>query len=979
MPHQNMRKFLGLLSVMLVLATAGVQAAPQIRVTGTVIDSRSKEPLPGVLVEVSGTATSSARNVMSDIDGQFNVSVPAGTYTFKFSYLGYRDLEKIFDISESQTNLGIIGMDLDSEDIEAVVFEVPAMRTSQKGDTVIYNAAAFKVAADADTESLLAKMPGIMISADGTVEAQGEEIKKILVDGKEFFGEDVSTAIKNLPAEMVQSVEIFNKLSDQAEFTGLDDGEGYKAINIVTVNRNNTSVFGKLAGSYGYPKYYSAGGNVNIFNGDTRLSVIGLANNLNQQNFAFEDILGVVNNSGSSSGRGRMQGGGGGGGRGGGGMGMGGFFVRPMDGISSVQSIGLNYSDTWGRHDRVEVSGSYFFNHSRNHNDYYSETWRTPGTEYEDAAGSSLANNYNHRLNARIEYNINDNQSIMIRPWFSFQSYDSELMSQTDISDLAPEGVIPLRSIVSDSNGDRNGYNAGLFALYRLKLGKPGRTITINASGNFSKNEARQLSEDLYYIPKFYQTAQADSVAMQRIFSNSHSYSAGAGATYTEPINTKSQLSLEYRFSYQYSDADRLTYLWDPMLELISPQYSELLSSINNSGYMTQRVGPGYRYANGNTNISASVMYQYSMLDNNVELPVRVTPYLKYTFNNVVYFGMANINIDPQNSLRINLSSRTGNPSISQLQDIPDFTSSTTVRGGNPALVPSYSHYLNTNYVRSDIARGQTFTVSLGLQYTSDYIGDSLVTYSANRPFIIPGSDNLLQPGQRYSRYANIGNSWQIRTGLSYGLPVKFLGSNLNFNVGAIFSQTPNILDGERFMRTEQYYNGGIQLSSNISQNVDFTLRYDGSYNIAGSQLEGTLEKDRFVNQYVSANLKWVFWRGFTFTGSAAWTQNRGITDDYNEHYLLCNLFIGKKVFRNRLGEVSLGVNDLFNQNTSFRRTVASSYIQNITNLAIGRYISLQFIYNLRSFGGGQSSAPADNFQRPQGGMPAGGPPPMMR
>jgi len=971
------------LLVLLLTAAQAYAAAPG-RITGTVVDAADGESLPGAVVEVVPVGgDGSSKSAMSEVNGRFTVaSVPYGDYTVRVSFLGYADFEKEVTVEAPVLDLGRIEMRLDDNEIEAVVLEVPAMRTSQKGDTVVYNASAFKVAADADTESLLAKMPGIMISADGTVEAQGEEIQKVFVDGKEFFGDDVSTAIKNLPAEVVENVEVFNKLSDQAEFTGLDDGEGYKALNIVTSESKRRGQFGKLYAAYGYPKYYTAGGNVNIFEGDSRISIIGLANNLNQQNFSFEDILGVVNTGGSSSSGGRM------GGRRGG---MGSFLVRPMDGISTVQAVGVNYSDTWGRRDNMEVTASYFFNHSKNRNEFVNETWQNPGSQYDYETGASGAENYNHRFNARIDYKINDNQNLMLRPYFRYQKYTGTESSQTDMSELEDDVEEAIQSILGSDGSDRSGYNAGLSALYRMKLGKQGRTLTFNLDGSYSKNRELQLVEEYYYLPRYAEGMVADSVANQRIAGDSYSYSLGGGLTYTEPLGKRSQLNLEYRINYDYSDAEKLTYLWDPVLELISPELSEELSTMNNSGYLTHRAGPGYRYSDGKTNVSASLMYQYSTLDNATEYPATVAPYVNYSFNNLVYSAMANVNFDAQNTLRIHARSRTNNPSVSQLQDVPDFSNSTYVRGGNAALRPAYTNRLHAFYINSNVAKGQTFTVMLGAEYTSDYIGDSIVTYDASRPFVIPNSTNVLQQGQRYARYANIGNSWSVRAGLSYGLPLKFLGSNLNFNVGATFAQTPNIVDGARFMRSENYFDGGVQLSSNISENIDFTILYNGSYNIASGISNGVRTDDRFVNQYASASIKWVIWKGITFTGNASYTQYKGITNKYDEQYVLCNLYIGKKIFRSQLGEISIGVNDLFNQNTSFRRTVQSSYIQNSTNLAIGRYISLQFVYNLRNFGKKATRAANqyDNFdtggsgsvgvQRP-GGMPGpGGPPPHVR
>lgn len=956
-----MKRILGLFAILLITATTAYSANTG-NITGVLQDASNNEPLIGALIKVTDTTGRLQEKVYStESGGKISIKgLPYGHYKLVFSFLGFSELETTVTLNSGSINLGTLQMTLSSIGIKSIVFEAPSIRTSQKGDTVIYNAASFKVASDAAAEGLLSKMPGIMIASDGTVEAQGETVQKVFVDGKEFFGEDVGTAIKNLPAEVVESVQVFNKLSDKAEFTGLDDGEGYKALNIVTTESKRQGQFGKLYAAYGYPDYYTAGGNVNLFNGDSRISIIGLANNLNQQNFSFEDILGVVNTGGSSSGSGRM-------GRHGGGAG--GFMVRPMDGISTVQAIGVNYSDTWGKRDNVSVTGSYFFNHSKNRNDYTTQTWQNDQNltdqQYDSEIGNSRASNYNHRFNAKIDYKINDNQNLMIRPSFRYQSYAENYFSNTDIDSIRGGLTTPVKNIRSGYDNERSGYNAGINALYRAKLGKDGRTLTVNLDGNYNNNDYLQRIEEYTYIPRYIESAIADSVGNKNIISDSYSYRLNGSVSYTEPINKTSQINVDYRATYNYSDGDTRTYLWDPVLEIINPNFSEQLSTINNSGYMTQRVGPGYRYSEGKTSFSASVMYQHSMLNNSITFPVRENPYEKHSFSNVIYSAMGNINFNAQNSIRIFARSMTRNPSISQLQDIADFSNSTQIIVGNSSLKPTYTHYANAYYVNSNIAKGRTFTLSGGLQYTTDYIGDSIVTYNASTPPVIPNSDEeTLASGQRYSKYVNMGNSWQAYGNISYGFPIRFIASNLTLNAGAIFSRTPSIMNGEKYTRDEMYYSGGAQLSSNISENIDFTLNYNGSYNIARSSVAGRNSNDTFVNQYASASIKWVFWKGFTFTGNASYSQYRGISTDYNEEYILCNLYIGKKIFRNQLGEISIGVNDLFDQNKSFRRTVNASAIENSTSLAIGRYIALQFVYNLRLFGKGasRSASQYDNF-----------------
>ena len=289
-----------LLTLFVALLATSVFAQQRGTLTAKVVDAGTGEGVPGAVVTITSAKTpDKPKQLLTAYAGALSVpSLAYGDYTLEISFLGYETHKSEFRIGASKLDLGTLELK-EGLRIETVVKEAQ-LRTSQKGDTVSYNAGAFKVTSDADVEGLLKKMPGITVT-DGTVEAQGEEVKKVFVDGKEFFGEDVTTAIKSLPAQAVDRVEVYNKLSDAAEFSGMDDGEGYKAINIVTHANMRQGQFGKLYAGYGYDAdtktesqhKYIAGGNVNIFQGDTRISLIGLFNNVNQQNFSFEDILNV--------------------------------------------------------------------------------------------------------------------------------------------------------------------------------------------------------------------------------------------------------------------------------------------------------------------------------------------------------------------------------------------------------------------------------------------------------------------------------------------------------------------------------------------------------------------------------------------------------------------------------------------------------------------------------------------------------------
>ncbi|MBQ5831153.1 MAG: carboxypeptidase regulatory-like domain-containing protein, partial [Alistipes sp.] len=408
-----MKKFFSTILFLCIAVGAYAQSG---RITMTVVDAASKSGVVGAVVEIYNVNKPDDKKYFTTgEDGKITIPSRAyGDYEMVITYIGYEDKKVPVKIDSETEALGNVELAESTTRIETVTKTVQAIRASQSGDTISYNADAFKVASDADVEGLLKKMPGIQVS-DGQVTAQGEAIQKIFVDGKEFFGDDVATAISTLPAQIIQSIEVFNKLSDQAEFSGRDDGDSYKALNLITRAGMRQGVFGKVYGGYGYQpetdrvtdhNKYMIGGNVNIFNGDSRTTVTGLLNNINQQNFSFQDILGVA-----------------GGGMGGRGGGMGGGFMRGRQGgIANVASLGLNYSNNW-KDNKIKLQASYFYNRTRSKNLNEQTTWyeaplENMGTKEQSAFSDNK--NYNHRFNDRFDWRLADNQSIMTRTNFSF-------------------------------------------------------------------------------------------------------------------------------------------------------------------------------------------------------------------------------------------------------------------------------------------------------------------------------------------------------------------------------------------------------------------------------------------------------------------------------------------------------------------------------------------------------------------------------
>ena len=955
---------------LMLIATLGF--AQRGTISATVFDAETGESVIGAVVSAAPVEQpDKAQHTTTGYGGKFTTpALPYGNYKLVVSFMGYNNHEAEVKVDKAKVDLGKIELKAGVE-IESVVKEVKAIRASSKGDTISYNASAFKVTQDADVEGLLKKMPGITVT-DGKVETQGEEVKKIFVDGKEFFGEDVTTAIKSLPAETVDRIEIYNKLSDAAEFSGMDDGEGFKALNIVTRSNMRQGKFGKVYAGVGYDAEdgaddrfkYLAGGNVNIFNGSSRLSVLALFNNVNQQNFSFEDILGVA--------------GGGGGGRRGG---VGAYMMRPQSGVAKVNAIGLNYSDQWGKRDQVSFQGSYFFNNTNTHNRTTVEKWyeapMLPDTLLTRGESETLSNN--HRFNARIEWKINENHNLMIRPSFSFQSNDPFSNTYGWQFGAPSEGGSGYSYTDNFSDGLRHGYNLGTRVVYRAKLGKDGRTLTVNGNVRYSdqtnktsswsnqlgKQEERPEGDDIWgWDPTNY-----TELRYLRNLAPSESLDLQGEITYTEPVAKYAQVSLQYRADYDDESRDKASYVtgedWSIDGRIPDPSLSNNYESTN----MEHRIGPGFRYSKNRNTFVANVYYQTSELEGQVlngQVVGEQKP-IKHHYDNFTYFMMGQLQPNQQNSLRLFVRSNTNIPSIQNLQNVFDVSDAQNISRGNPYLKPSYNHSINFHYTHSSLEKGRTFMWMFSWNKTQDFAATHTVQSTRENPISITLSDSegetITYTPNYYSMPVNLDGQWSINTMLMYGLPISFLKSNFNMMGGVNYSKTPSMIGGQ--VASDGTITGGERndaenmgyffravLGSNISEKVDFTLSWNGNYNEAKNSLATDNAKNKYFSHTANASMKFILPWNLTFTASAAYSQYLGITNDYNEDYLLCNLWLGKKVFKNKRGEIMVGVNDLLNQNSvAFSRTTGSGYTQNTTNLSMGRYYMLQFTYNLRIFG----------------------------
>ena len=898
-------------------------------------DRTTREAVIGAVAELRSRGDSLAAPLYtasgSDGRGSFH-RIPAGDYRLTISSLGYDSLHRDLRVAAAEVILDSLWLTPRAEAIDDVVIETPALRSSVHGDTLSYHAAAYKVAFGADAGSLLAKMPGLEI-ADGGIAAQGRNIRRVYVDGREFFGNDVLSAIRNIPADMIESIDIFNTQSDQSEFTGVDTGEGFTALNIVTRPDKRRGAFGRLYGAYGIPDKYIGGGNVNIFNQDRRITIIGLVNNVSRQNFSFEDILGTTEEANGTAANKN-------------------FMVKPLDGISTVQALGVNYSDDWGS--KAKIAASYFFNRTDNRNVSQTEKQSFTSTDklvlYDDE-NTSQALNLNHRFNSRLDYKIAADHSLMMRTSFSVQDNDSrnELRSRTDNRFSEEEIRFVYRRRNFDDN-DSRGLNFSNQILYRYRLpGKTSQSLTLGIGGSYRGYE--QLSQPRQYTFRDPDDTACDTTAyssrnISRTDRDQPGYQIYGSASYTRSLTKRSRMSLEYRCSYAENSVERNTYVLTAE-NLFPTERNPKQSAEYGYSYLTHRVGATYQYRFRKTKVATTLYYQHDGFSGNYVIPYPTGT--ERTFDNLTYNAVAEISINRNNTLKFNASGRTSNPRATDLQNIVNTTNRQNVVAGNPGLDPVYTHRISGQYIRTNPERGRTFTLSAEFAASPNTVADSLVIDTP--AFIIDDEGTALGEGNQFVRPVNLAGYRNLRTQINYGFPVRWLRSNLNLRAGISAGRLPSIINGVRNNLANRAYNLGAVLGSNISEAVDFRISYTGSYQESRSASQVRSIDNTYFNQQARAETTFVIRNRFVIRANADYDHYRGITDPFLEERLICNAMLGVKLFRNRLGEISVGVNDLLDQNrTTFRRAVTGTTLRYVTNLAVGRYVAFQLTYNLRVY-----------------------------
>ncbi|GAA4314449.1 TonB-dependent receptor [Mucilaginibacter gynuensis] len=938
--------------ILLVFTAGGTYAQSNYIVTGTVKDSTGTT-LPGSTVKLI-----SARDTVltaADINGQFSIKATAtGTYNLQIQSIGYQTLKKSIVISSGQTALGNMVLATESKLLAGVnIVEVTPVKI--KEDTVEYNAAAYKVRDGAPVEDVLKKLPGVEVDKSGNVTAQGKSVTKVRVNGKDFFGGDVKTATQNLPADIIQNIQIIDDYGDQANLTGLKTGESEKVLNITVKADKNYGYFGQTSFGEGADAQqgvlskdeanrYVASANVFSFNGDRQLAFLGNLNNTNTNLFTF----------------------------GGGGPRSGGPGGRQQDGasassggITTARSLGFNYRDQWSK--TVSAYGSYSF--SDNTVNTLSSTIQT-NTSLTDPSVNNIGSNQtdskkNHRFNFNIEYKPDAANYLKFTPTVTYAGVNTD---QSGSSNLIRNGeTITDYNFNSISNSSSPNYGANL--LYNHKFNTTGRNFSVNISGG--RADVNKYQNPVYT----YTSGVANTPLNQQINTDVKLDSVGAALSYIEPLSTKSFLEANYAYHYAYTTSDKAT----DTLNLTTNQLDRygLLSNNYNFAFITNRLGLNYRFIDKKYNYTLGIAAQPTTLNGN---SVTTGVQTHVTTFNIAPSARFIYNFSRSQSLSLNYSGASNQPSYSVLQPVTDFSNASYPTQGNADLKPEFNNNLSIRYNKFNFESGNVLFTNLSFTKTDNKIVANTITY----PKLYAPDSKLA--GTILTQYLNADGFYSGSGSYTYSKPFEKRKYTLSFNGNVSYNNNISYIsniDADSYAMTSQkniakslVLTQGLRFRTDLTDIIDAEL--NGSYSLTNTSnsIAQANVNNRFSTINLGVNGKNYLWKDWTLSYDYTKIIYKGYTGATNPNVL--NAYVERRFLKQNTGTIRLAAYDLFNQNTAFSNTPSGSYITQTNSNKLGRYFLLSFTLRLQKFAGKRPGPPDGGPGGPGGGgmRPEGGPPP---
>ncbi|HXR84638.1 MAG TPA: outer membrane beta-barrel protein [Hanamia sp.] len=927
-----MRKFILFLIVLYLFPqivfcqTAGIK--------GKLADSTATEnPVNAVVAILNQKDSTLVTFSRSDKNGNFQIShLDSGHYVILISYPKYGDFVDHIQLKKNENlDLKTIYLTQKAKLLQEIVIKQAAMRL--KGDTTEYNADSYEVKPNATVEDLLKQLPGIQVDKDGKITAQGQQIQKVLVDGDEFFSDDPTIATRNLRADAVSKVQVFDKKSDQAEFTGIDDGNTTKTLNLKLKDNAKHGYFGKVSAS-ALDKYYNGQALINAFKGKRKLAafVIGSstdATGLNwqdSQNYGFQSdniqVMeggGIMITSNSSDDLGTQN-----------------YYGQ---GLPESVKAGLHFSNKWGTNDKYNLGGNYLFNKLavRSSGNTYTQNILADSVYYNRQSADNHTDKLRHTLSGTADIQIDSSSSVRITAngFVGTTQSSSNFQSQS----LSEENN-PVNSSVrkTSSNGNNSALNAN--ALWRKKFKKKGRTLSVNFEERYNLSNSNGF---LNNISDFYDIAgniiKKDSTDQNKINDN-ESNVTGVRATYTEPLSKKSFLEFNYSFYNNSSTQKRFSYDKD-----LGGKYSDLVDSLSNDFryiYNTHSGGLNYRFNDKKINFSfggniANTAFQQTDL---VKDTTR-----KYNYYNLAPQANFNYKFNPYSGIRFNYNGNTQQPTIDQLQPLKNNDDPLNIIVGNPSLKQKFQNRFNLSYNNYKV-----------LSERSIYIG----TYFTSTHNDISSTYTIDSFGKRTTKYINVNGNFSGNLYGGYYIKIPKTKFRTYLRPSLYISHNNNFINGLENLTKSFNASSSIGLGYYKEEKYNFDASFTPSYSQSKSSIST-----------VASTHYWTY--NYSFNGSIYPVKKLEIgTDidfnfrqklnqfDKNNDVIVWNAFIEKKFLKKDALTIRASINDILNQNKGYDRTIQPFSIVEKHYLTFQRYGLITVTWNFNNKGG--AGAPKSMF-----------------
>ena len=938
--------------------------ASKAQVKGTLVDSASKKPIDnaviGLVVKLNPTDTI---YTFTDDKGVFRFeTVPASPFSIIIRHMGYWPRAKYVPVNKTEKTIdvGYFVMAQDAKLLSEVVVEAPAIVV--KEDTIEYNASSFKVKEGAVVEDLIKKMPGIQVDKDGNVTAQGKAVTRVKVNGKDFFGGDVKTATKELPANIVDKIQIIDDYGDQATVSGIKDGDPDKVMNIQIKKDKNKGFFGRVTGGYGTNNRYQASLNGNYFNNNKQISVLGNSNNTNTSLFNFggggnrgatsmmrTGMSAMSDMGGMGAANNMMQQGGGGN--------SSAFTGGSNAGISTTNAFGFNYRDQWSK--RISVYGSYSYNHknTRQLQNVFETNNTTLTNNNQDLNSLTIGNS--HRFTFNIEYQIDSFNYLKVSPSFNYSGSNAD--SKTIFDYKRADGT----KTQDGSNKNLTGSEAPNLAatiLYNHKFRKRGRNFSTSITLGTNQNNSEQDVTNLTYL---YLPFQFTRNTFQFTDQENNNYNYGVRFTYSEPINKYRSLDFSYSHNLNYGRNDRKTFNVDSATK--AKTLNSFLSNDYENNFYNNRIGVSLRTIKKKYNYTLGISVQPVNLQG--KSITRDSAYKSIKRANVFPIARLVYNFSRTKALNASYNGNASQPSFSQLQPVQDISNPQNTSIGNPNLKPSINHNINLSYNNFNFISGKVIFTNL----TFSTIRNQIVNKTARR-------DSF---GSTISIPENVNGYYNVLGFYAYSKPYKNRKYVVTFNGSLNFNHNINLTDSVSIIGNTLTQNlNRNKINGNnwiITQGLNFEYNYKEILEL-GTGISYSLND----NKYKSATGKSL--SGFQNTNSNAWTLssnmnlnitktlvlkydfdytiNSGLASSVSRNLAIMNASLEKQLFKKKNGIVKLAAFDLFNQNSSISRSVSGPSIIDTRSNRLTRYFIATFTYRLQRFAGQTIQGPGMDIRR---------------